>query len=125
MELCGLGVLKPYYFTGLEYEGGTPAIRQKFENKYIPITTGENSGIVKVRFDVNCRGETGNFEAETYNLSYKKTALNDSISNQVISIVKELDAWIPGTNEENEPVNSFRFVAVRFKKGIITQILPK
>ncbi|MCF6361488.1 MAG: hypothetical protein L3J29_12095 [Cyclobacteriaceae bacterium] len=125
MELCGLGILKPYYFTGLEYNGGMYAIKEKYINEYIPVKNGINSGIVKIRFDINCKGEAGNYEFETYNLKYEPTTLNDSIVNQTISIAKELDNWIPGTNDENENINSFKFIAIKISNGDIKEILPK
>jgi len=125
LKLCELGILKPYYLTGLDYKGGIYAIKQKYKSKYIPVIKGPNSGIVKIRFDVNCLGETGNFEFETYNLNYKSTTLNDSIVNQTLSIAKKLDDWIPGTNDDNENINSFKFIAIKIIHGEIKEILPK
>jgi hypothetical protein len=125
LELCGIGILKPYYLTGLDYKGGMFAIKEKYKNEYIPVKKGVNSGIVKIRFDVNCLGETGNFEFETYNLKYESTTLNDSIVNQTISIAKNLGNWIPGTNDENETINSFKFIAIKINNGEIKEILPK
>ena len=125
LKLCGSGILKPYYLTGLDYEGGIYAIKEKYKNEYIPVEKGVNSGIIKIRFDVNCKGETGNFEFETYNLKYEPTTLNDSIINQAIFIAKKLDNWIPGTNDENENINSFKFIAIKLNKGEIKEILPK
>ncbi|WP_233900317.1 hypothetical protein [Tenacibaculum piscium] len=125
LNLCGLGILKPYYVTGLDYKGGIYAIKEKYKQEYIPVKTGENSGIVKIRFDVNCLGETGNFEFETYNLNYKSTTINNSIVNQTISIAKKLDHWIPGTNDDNENINSLKFIAIKLINGEIKEILPK
>lgn len=125
LKLCGLGILKPYYLTGLDYNGGMYVIKKKYNDEYFPVTNGVNSGIVKIRFDVNCMGETGNFVFETYNLLYQPTILNDSIVNQTISIAKKLDDWIPGTNDKNENINSFKFIAIKVKDGKIKEILPK
>jgi len=125
LDLCGIGILQPYYFTGLTYEGGTYAIKEQFYSKYAPVLSGKHSGIVKIRFDVNCLGETGNFEVDQFNLNYQPTSLNDSISTQLLSITKQLDGWIPGTNDDNEPINSFKFLAIKLVDGQITEILPK
>ena len=125
LELCGLGILKPYYVTGLDYKGGMYAIKEKYNKEYIPVTKGLNSGIIKIRFDVNCMGKTGNFEVETYNLKYKLTTINDSIVHQTVSIAKKLDQWIPGTNDDNENINSFKFLAIKVINGKIKEILPK
>ena len=125
LNLCGLGILKPYYLTGLNYEGGIFAIKQKYKEEYITVKTGQNSGIVKIRFDVNCKGETGNFVSETYNLKYESTTINDSIVNQIVLIARKLNNWIPGTNDDNENINSFKFIAVKVINGEIKEILPK
>ena len=125
LNLCGLGILKPYYLTGLNYEGGIFAIKQKYKEEYITVKTGQNSGIVKIRFDVNCLGETGNFEFETYTLNYESTTINDSIVNQIVLIARKLNNWIPGTNDDNENINSFKFIAVKVINGEIKEILPK
>jgi hypothetical protein len=125
LNLCGLGILKPYYLTGLNYEGGIFAIKQKYKEEYITVKTGQNSGIVKIRFDVNCKGETGNFVSETYNLKYESTTMNDSIVNQTVLIARNLNNWTPGTNDDNENINSFKFLAIKVINGKIKEILPK
>ncbi|MCD8411131.1 hypothetical protein [Tenacibaculum finnmarkense] len=125
LDLCGLGILKPYYLTGLDYQGGLFAIKEKYKEEYIPVKKGQNSGIVKIQFDVNCEGETGNFEFETYNLKYESITMNDSITNQTVSIAKKLNNWIPGTNDNNENINSFKFIAIKVVNGEIKEILPK
>ena len=125
LDLCGLGILKPYYLTGLNYEGGMFAIKQKYKEEYITVKKGRNSGIVKIRFDVNCKGETGNFESETYNLKYESTTMNDSIVNQTVLIARNLNNWTPGINDDNENINSFKFLAIKVINGEIKEILPK
>ncbi|MFT5147209.1 MAG: hypothetical protein ACI9H1_001943 [Polaribacter sp.] len=125
LDLCGLGVLKPYYLTGLDYKGGIYAIKEKYNQEYIPVKKGKISGIVKIRFDVNCKGETGNFDVETYNLKYESTTINDSIVNQTVLIAKKLNNWIPGTNDDHENINSFKFIAIKLINGEIKEIVPK
>jgi len=125
LDLCGLGILRPYYLTGLDYEGGIFAIKEKYKNEYITVKKGQNSGIVKIRFDVNCKGETGNFEFETYNLNYELTTINDSIVNQTVLIARKLNDWTSGTNDDNENINSFKFLAIKVINGEIKEILPK
>jgi hypothetical protein len=125
LDLCGLGILQPYYLTGLNYEGEIFAIKQKYKEEYITVKNGQNSGIVKIRFDVNCKGETGNFEFETYNLKYESITMNDSIVNQTVLIARNLNNWTPGTNDDNENINSFKFLAIKVINGEIKEILPK
>ena len=101
------------------------AIKEKYKQEYIPVKKGKNSGIIKIRFDVNCKGETGNFVSETYNLKYESTTMNDSIVNQTVLIARNLNNWTPGTNDDNEKINSFKFLAIKVINGEIKEILPK
>lgn len=123
-ELCS-GSLYPYYYPSLKYKGGFYTIKQHFYKNYIPVLDGNNSGIVRVRFHVNCKGEAGNYSTETYSLSYQSIELNSKIVNQLESLLKELQDWIPAIDDEREVVNSHKFLAFRIKDGELVEILPK
>lgn len=124
-SLCGMGIKKPYYYTDLKYEGGLYAIKEVFKSDYQVVNAPDNNGIVRIIFDVNCKGKSGNFKVETYSLAYQQAKINEAITTQILSIVKELKAWIPGRNDEGEPVNSFKFFAIKIVNGEIQEILPK
>ncbi len=123
-SLCGLGIVKPYYYTGLKYSGEIYQIEKEFRDNYIPVLKNA-SGIAKIRFNVNCKGEAGQFEYEEYDMNYIKSNLNDSIETQVKTIVVGLNDWIPGTDDDGNPVNSHSFLSLRIINGEITEILPK
>jgi len=122
--LCGIGITYPYYVTGLKYIGEIYQIEKEFQEKFIPLSS-KDSGIARVRFDVNCDGKLGNIKCEAYDLNYQKSTLNDSIAYQLKSIVADLDDWIPGMDDDRNPVNSHSFLSFRIKDGKITEILPK
>lgn len=124
-QLCGLGIAQPYYYTSLAYEGGFWEIKEKFYQEYQAVKEVNNSGVVKIRFYVNCRGEAGDYEMETYDFNYQKTVLNPKLTAQLMNITKQLDQWIPGKNEEGNALNSLKFFAFRIVDGEITEILPK
>lgn len=123
-ELCGMGITRPYYVTGLDYKGELYAIEKEFRQHFKSPQTN-STGIAKIKFQVNCHGESGNFNYEEYNLDYKKVDLNDSIKIQIEQITKGLDQWIPGKDDDGENVNSFKFLSFRLHDGIIIEILPK
>lgn len=124
-DLCGIGFMQPYYFTSLEYEGGFYAIKEKYHQQYQAIKEGNNSGVVKILFYVNCRGEAGEYKMETYDFNYQKTDLNPNLTSQLMSITKQLNQWIPGKDEGGNTVNSLKFLAFRIVNGEITEIMPK
>jgi len=123
-ELCG-GGLKPYYRTGLSYEGDFYAIKEYFKTNYKAIKSGENSGIVKIQFHVNCKGEAGNYKLEAYSFDYQLLEINSEITSQFLELTKGLNEWIPGKDEDGEAVNSHKFFAFKIVEGVLTEILPK
>ena len=123
-ELCN-GGLQPYYRTGLSYKGDFHAIKEHFKINYKAVNTGENSGIVRIQFHVNCKGQTGNYKVEAYSLDYELIEMNNQITNQFIELTKGLNEWIPGKDGDGETVNSHKFFAFKIIEGQLTEILPK
>ncbi len=80
---------------------------------------------IKGTYDGTISDVKGNFEFETYNLNYELTTINDSIVNQTVLIARKLNDWTSGTNDDNENINSFKFLAIKVINGEIKEILPK
>ena len=118
----------PYYHPELKYKGGFWVIKEHFKSTY-PTTKMQvlkkNSGIVTVRFKVNCKGEMGEFSLIQYDLDYQKTTLNKIITDYFLTKTKELKDWIPPKNEEGKIVNSHKFFSFRLINGELIEILPK
>lgn len=124
-ELCGFGFKSPYYYPELKYEGDFYVIKQHFLVDYKDkIETGFN-GIVKVRFQVNCKGEAGNYHLETYSLNYKDISNENKTSLFFLKKTKQLQAWIPGKDDGGDQVNSHKFLSFRIVDGDLKEILPK
>lgn len=124
LELCGMGIVKPYYVTGLQYKGEIYEIEKEIRGKFVPVKSN-NTGIARVRFKVNCEGELGDIHYEEYNMEYVKTPLNDSIEMQLVKTVSQLSDWIPGVDDNGNEINSHSFLAFRIVNGEIVEILPK
>ena len=123
-KLCS-GMKRPYYYPTLEYKGNFYKIKSHFFNNYKTIQLPNNNGIVKIRFNINCKGETGNFFINTYSLNYKNITMNKEITEQLLNLTKGLKNWIPARNEESENINSHKFFAFKIIKGVLIDILPK
>lgn len=80
---------------------------------------------MRIKFIVNCKGEVGNLEVETYSLSYKKTILNRKIVEQFFYLIEGLKDWIPAVDSKGERVDSFKFYAFKIVDGKLKDILPK
>jgi hypothetical protein len=123
-ELCG-GGLYPYYHPQLNYKGSFYAIKEYFYTNYKEVNYSNNTGIVKIRFHVNCKGETGNFKIETYGLDYNPIKIDTQITQQLLELSQRLKNWIPAKDENGNTVNSHKFLAFKIINGRLTDILPK
>lgn len=123
-SLCGLGITKPYSYTGLQYKGEIYKIEKEIRDKFQVVQT-KNSGIAKIRFKVNCHGQIGDLHYESYDENYVKIELNDTIKLQLIEGVSGLRDWIAGTDDKGEKINSHSFLSFRIENGKIKEILPK
>jgi hypothetical protein len=123
-KLCS-GGKRPYYYPTLEYKGGFYIVKKHFFDNFKASNYLNNTGIVKIRFDVNCKGETGNFMIDTYNMNYRATIINDEITKQLLYLTKELKNWIPAQNDKGETINSFKFFTFKLSDGKLVDILPK
>jgi len=123
-ELCG-GGLHPYYHPQLNYQGSFFAIKNHFYKGYKEVNSENNDGIVRIRFHVNCKGQTGNFTWDTYSLDYDSIKLDDRITDQLLALTQQLDKWIPAKDEDGSALNSHKFFAFKISDGQLIDILPK
>lgn len=117
--------LYPYYtFT----RGRLYDIRQVVERAYKPVARTGQSGLIRFRFIVNCRGEAGQFHVLEVDESYQKRPFDPRITDQLLVICRDkLTGWEAGrpTGEPNqEPVDTFCLLTFRLKDGLITDIFP-
>ncbi|MFT6947464.1 MAG: hypothetical protein ACJARP_001889 [Vicingaceae bacterium] len=117
----------PYYHPALTYLGGFWKIKKHYSNypkeewKFI----AKNTGIIIIKFKVNCTGETGDFIANCTDMTYKKSTLDKKIIDYFIKKTKELSDWIPAKNSSGHEINSHKFFSFRLLKGELVEILPK
>lgn len=115
--------LYPYY----SYRRGRLFdIRQVVEREYKPLVLPGQSGLIRFRFVVNCRGETGQFEMLEVDENYEKCSFDPRIINQLTDICHtKLPNQEPGKpNGETEPVDTVCLLTFRLKDGLITEIFP-
>lgn len=117
------GVFQYFNFSqGMKYSGERTALREAFEEAYQPLNVAE-SGMVRIRFVVNCKGETGRFRMMASNENYEPFTFNSQITNQLLEITKSLDGWMPLPNIE-EPKDYYQYLVFKIADGEIKEILP-
>ncbi len=127
-SLCGTGRKNPYYHPDLNYRGEFRELKAYFyqyfaEENFKNIS--HNSGIVRVQFQVNCKGESGNFNFINYDFNYKVCDIDQVITTKLLNLCKSLNGWIPAKDEKGEYINSHKFFAFKIKNGQLIDILPK
>jgi hypothetical protein len=115
----------PYYYPTLNYEGGFYEIKKHYYDKYKNIQSDKNTGIIRIQFQVNCRGETGNYKIASYSLDYKLETINKQINDQLLLLTKDLKDWIPAVDDKGESIDSHKFFAFKVINGKLVDILPK
>lgn len=108
---------------GLPYVGEKYAIEQVFEERYDPSIAEAQSGWVRIRFIVNCEGQTGRFRIMGMDFDYNEIQLDDSITEQLMAITKSLTGWkiMP---DEQYPKDYYQYLIFKIQNGQILEILP-
>lgn len=104
-----------------QYEGEKPALEKSIRAQYKPVET-DQSGWIRIRFIVNCKGETGRFRIISSDFNYEEMTFDAAITDQLLAIAKSLDGWIPQPKEN--PRDFYKYLTFTIEQGNLTQILP-
>ena len=118
-----------YYWTkDANYEGDKSVIEKEFKEKYKPENVKKESGLIRIRFIVNCKGETDRFRILGMDENYQEKVFDKSIIDQLLQISKNLKGWIPKkiTSKTNEvfSYDYYQYLIFKIKDGQITETLP-
>lgn len=109
---------------GFRYQGEKTALVSHILNSYKPISsTTDQSGYIRIRFIVNCKGEAGRFRIISSNFDYQEKVFDKAITNQLLTILKELDGWEIMTKNE-KPLDYYLYLIFKLDNGHIMEILP-
>lgn len=107
---------------GVEYRGGKKEIKDLFEKNYTHVKVDE-SGLIRIRFIVNCKGETGRFRVIQMNDNYEQFTFDDRITNQLLMITQGLDGWKEKENHGTK-IDYYQYLTFKIEKGNLIEILP-
>jgi len=108
---------------GLQFKGEKRAILNYFEKFYKPINQNTELGYVRIRFVVNCKGETGRFRLSSCDMDLKEKEFESEITDQLLSLTKSLKGWEPKSFHDN-PGDYYQFLIFKMKNGMIDEIMP-
>jgi hypothetical protein len=124
-KLCNSEMLTKQYFhvgEGIQYDGEMFKIREVFRSKYKSVNINQ-SGWVRIRFIVNCRGEAGRYRMIESDQNYQSRAFDGRITDQLLTITKSLDGWKQLPDAENSH-DYYQYLIFKIKDGDLLEVLP-
>ena len=109
---------------GFRYKGEKAALVSEIRNAFEPlVTNADQNGFVRIRFVINCKGQVGRFRVLESDKDYKPMRFDETITNQLIAVVKELQGWEIMTEGE-EVFDYYQYLIFKIENGKIIEILP-
>jgi len=124
-KICNTDEQVIQYFNdgkSIQYKGGKPDIDSIFISAYKPVANSE-SGMIRIRFIVNCNGETGRFRILSSDLNYQPFQFSYEITNQLLQITKSMNGWQPKIWRDMK-VDYYQYLIFRIENGKLTHVLP-
>ncbi|MBK9734238.1 MAG: hypothetical protein IPO92_04430 [Saprospiraceae bacterium] len=123
--LCDEKKTKQYHNLNeeLQYDGEKYALVKIFTTQYKPTDEARDSGLVRIRFMVNCKGQTGRFRMISSGYDYKKKQFNKVITDQLMTISKSLAGW-KILSDKSGAKDYYQYLIFKIKDGQIKEILP-
>ena len=99
------------------------SLLETFESEYEPVKNTGQSGLIRIRFVVNCEGKAGRFRMIQADNDYNEIEFDKRITDQLLEITKEIDSWKIVYRRE-VPVDYYSYLIFKMNNGQITEILP-
>ena len=107
---------------GLPYQGEKPVLVRFFQDNYQPVPIKE-SGWIRIRFIVNCKGATGRFRLLGSDRNYKEMDFDPRITSQLLELSQKLNNWKILSKRER-PQDYYQYLVFNIENGAIKEILP-
>ena len=99
------------------------ALLETFETQYEPVKDTGQSGLIRIRFVVNCEGKAGRFRMIQADDNYNEIEFDKRITGQLLKITKDIKSWKIVYRRE-VPVDYYSYLIFKMNDGQITEILP-
>ncbi|MFT6960747.1 MAG: hypothetical protein ACJAWV_000447 [Flammeovirgaceae bacterium] len=127
--ICNDESLAVQYYAFTKVLGEKPYVGEKYElqkifnEKYNSEIVKKESGLLRIRFMVNCESKSGRFRMIGMGENYKEKEFDTSITDQLLSITENSVKWKP-FKTNNAQRDYYMYLIFKLEKGIITEILP-
>lgn len=108
---------------GFEYTGGKYTLDSIIFSGFKQVDLPSATGLIRIRFMVNCRGESGRFRLIGMDPAYQEKSFDRSVTDQLLSVTKSLNGW-PPKQWKNTSVDYYQYLIFKLERGKLIQILP-
>lgn len=124
-ELCYEKHIFQYFNNsgGFEYEGEKLAIEKEFAEKYKSENIKNETGLIRIRFVVNCKGKTDRFRLISMDENYNEKVFPRSITDQLMNITQNLKGWKVKKHKKKE-IDYNQYLIFKIENGQLKEILP-
>ncbi len=105
------------------YIGGPKAIKKLLAKQYPNLNLKNESGMLTIRFIINCKGEIGRFEILENDLNYQPKTFDPEVKEQLFNFTKDLKNW-QANYLAGESRDCAMYLTYKLKNGKIIAILP-
>lgn len=124
-DLCGTEREVFQYFnngTGLSFEGEKPALDKNLKERLNKMQF-RDEGYIRVRFIVNCQGQSGRFRILTSDLNFQASKMQSETVDSILAACKEIKGWKVLMYDE-VPRDYYQYLSFKIVNGKIQEILP-
>ena len=125
--VCNEDLIGQYYYNdlGSNYDGGLRRIKELLKNRYISTNNEHDSGYIRIRFVVNCMGQTGRFSILQVDKEYQPIRLTTSLMKQLLDFMISLPDWKLGRlTDDGKPYDNYRHITFKIENGQVLEIFP-
>ena len=124
-ELCNSKHIFFFFFNsgGLEHEGVKLSIEKEFTEEDKSEIIKSETGLIRINFVVNCKGKTDRFRLISMNENYEEKVFDKSITEQLMSISKNLNGW-KGKKYREKEIDYYQYLIFKIENGQLKEILP-
>lgn len=112
------------YANGFRYKGEKKKLVSILQNQYKPVNKKDQNGFVRIRFVVNCKGQSGMFRVLESDVHFEPFQFHPKVTSQLLEITKQLDGWFVVRDQTDTPVDYYQYLIFKIKDGKIEDIMP-
>lgn len=128
-KVCNVHNIIQYYYNGItdgmigENKRNKTELLAYFKEYYQPPIDATQNGYIRIRFIVNCRGETGRFSIQEMDREYKEKQFPFEMTEQLFKLTTRLDGWLPKKWGRIASADYYIHIGFKIKNGQIDEII--